>query len=335
MASLDVFNNDIFGLTSLSAAIDKLPYKPGFLGAMGLFRRQPIRTTSAFIEERHGRLSLVQSSARGTQRNPSERPKRQGRSFQVPHLPQFGAVMADDVQGIRAFGAETEMEAVAQVVNDVLQDHRDNLETTIEYHRMGAIKGDVLDADGSTIYNWFDEFGITEKVVAFDDMTDEDEIKLKAAEVIRHIRDALGADTFDVIHAVCGDEFFDALTSSASAKQAFDRWQEGRFFREQQLDTGFPYAGIMWHNYRGKIGDVDFTDPWESRFFPSGTRDAFLEVLAPADFIETVNTMGMPYYAKQERMKFDKGIEIHTQSNPLLVCTRPAILVKGTTPEQS
>ncbi len=29
-------------------------------------------------------------------------------------------------------------------------------------------------------------------------------------------------------------------------------------------------------------------------------------------------------------MKFDKGIEIHTESNPLPLCKRPALLAKGT-----
>ena len=51
--------------------------------------------------------------------------------------------------------------------------------------------------------------------------------------------------------------------------------------------------------------------------------------IAPGDFIETVNTRGIKIYAKQERMKFDKGIELHTQSNVLYMCTRPAALVRG------
>jgi hypothetical protein len=33
---------------------------------------------------------------------------------------------------------------------------------------MGALKGVILDADGSVIYDLFDEFGITPAVIGFD-----------------------------------------------------------------------------------------------------------------------------------------------------------------------
>lgn len=329
MALLDIFNSDFFGVESLTEAINKMPYQPTRLGQLGLFTRRPITTTSAVIEERHGELTLLATAARGTVTNATSTPQRKGRSFRVPHIPQFGAVMAEDVQNVRAFGTESQLEAVSQVVNDRLENMRQDHEVTAEWHRIGAIKGQVLDADGSSvIYDWFDEFDIVEKEVDFD-FADADEAKLRSAEVYRHIRDSLGATTFQGVHALCGDAFFDALTSSVAARQAFDRWQEGRFFREQQIEQAFPYVGIMWENYRGKIGSQDFIEPDECRFFPTGTRQIFLEINAPADFVETVNTPGLPFYAKQERMDFDKGIKLHSQSNPLMICTRPGVLVKG------
>ena len=50
--------------------------------------------------------------------------------------------------------------------------------------------------------------------------------------------------------------------------------------------------------------------------------------MAPADFNETVNTLGQLLYAKQEPRKFERGTDLHTQSNPLPMCHRPALLVK-------
>ncbi|HNN17418.1 MAG TPA: major capsid protein, partial [Giesbergeria sp.] len=37
-----------------------------------------------------------------------------------------------------------------------------------------------------------------------------------------------------------------------------------------------------------------------------------------------------PLYAKQEPRKFDRGTDLHTQSNPLPMCHRPGVLVKLT-----
>ena len=66
-------------------------------------------------------------------------------------------------------------------------------------------------------------------------------------------------------------------------------------------------------------------------FFPVGTQDSLVEYVAPADFIETVNTMGLPLYAKQAvDEKYQRFVSIHTQSNHLPLCHRPALLVKGT-----
>ena len=53
-------------------------------------------------------------------------------------------------------------------------------------------------------------------------------------------------------------------------------------------------------------------------------------IYAPADYIETVNTVGLPFYAKQQLMDFDKGVEIETQSNPLCINTRPRTVIRIT-----
>ena len=50
--------------------------------------------------------------------------------------------------------------------------------------------------------------------------------------------------------------------------------------------------------------------------------------MPPADFNEAVGTVGQEYYAKQEPRKFGRGVDIHTQSNPLPLCMRPEVLVE-------
>jgi hypothetical protein len=57
----------------------------------------------------------------------------------------------------------------------------------------------------------------------------------------------------------------------------------------------------------------------------------FRTVYAPADYIETVNTIGLPRYAKQYPMPNDKGISLEMQMNALNYCTRPRVLIKGKT----
>ena len=56
----------------------------------------------------------------------------------------------------------------------------------------------------------------------------------------------------------------------------------------------------------------------------------FTTYYAPADYTETVNTNGLPYYARQMLMDYNKGVEMEFQSNPLCINTRPNAVIKLT-----
>jgi hypothetical protein len=56
----------------------------------------------------------------------------------------------------------------------------------------------------------------------------------------------------------------------------------------------------------------------------------FRQYNAPADFVETANTIGLPRYAKQAvDQQFARWVMLHVQSNPLPICTRPRVLIRG------
>ena len=65
MPTLDIFSNSAFSLTSLTDAINKVPFVPGRLGQLGIFDESGVSTTSVMIEEREGSLSLIETSPRG------------------------------------------------------------------------------------------------------------------------------------------------------------------------------------------------------------------------------------------------------------------------------
>jgi hypothetical protein len=136
------------------------------------------------------------------------------------------------------------------------------------------------------------------------------------------------------IHALVSPEFFDALNSHAKVKEAYERWEDGAALRND-MRAGFTFAGITFEEYSGQATDPTgtvrrFIAAGEAHCFPLGTLDTFATYFAPADFNETVNTLGKPMYAKQEPRRFDRGTDLHTQSNPLPMCHRPAVLVKLT-----
>lgn len=331
MVMLDVFKADAFSVNSLADAVDLLPYVPSRLEELGLFRPKPVTTTSVMVEEREGNISLVPVSARGTRGTTEKKRKRNVRSFAIQHLNQHDQLLADDVQNVRAFGKETDLELASAAVNDKLEILKQNLNATKEFHRIGAINGVLLDADGTTvIFDYFDEFGIVETSVNFDFANANANLKQTCVELARIMRNKLGGTPYQGIHAICGDAWFDALVSHPSVERAYERWLDGQFLRTSQLRTGFEFGEITFENYRGQVGDVTYMPTETARFFPVGTPGLFSVAYAPADYMETVNTRGRQFYAKQERLPFDTGVLLELQSNPLFYPTRPGCLLKGT-----
>ncbi|MCB1718608.1 MAG: major capsid protein, partial [Candidatus Competibacteraceae bacterium] len=68
----------------------------------------------------------------------------------------------------------------------------------------------------------------------------------------------------------------------------------------------------------------------EAYVVPRNVPGLFITRFAPADYMETVNTMGLPIYSKSEPMKMNRGIEMEAQSNPIHLCTRPNAVIKLT-----
>ncbi|CAK0769506.1 hypothetical protein CCP4SC76_5190001 [Gammaproteobacteria bacterium] len=161
------FDNPAFSMASLTAAINIIPNRYGRLEALNLFPTKPVRTRQVLVEEYRGVLNLLPTMPPGAPGTVGTRGKRKVRSFVIPHIPHDDVVLPEEVQGLRGFGSETELESLSDVMARHLETMRNKHAITLEHLRMGALKGVILDADGSVLYNLFNEFEITPKVITF------------------------------------------------------------------------------------------------------------------------------------------------------------------------
>jgi len=328
------FDNPGFSMASLTAAINLLPNRYGRLEQLGLFPARPVRTRQIVVEERNGALNLLPTQTVGGPATLNIRDKRKLRSFVVPHVPLDDVVLPEEVQGVRAFGLETEMESVASVLSYHLQSMRNKHAITLEQLRMGALKGVILDADGSVLHNLYADFEIPAKTVNFALNVDTTNVRNKCVEIIGHIEENLRGEFMTGVRCLCSPEFFEKLVGHAKVEKAYENYAQGAMLRDD-VRTGFAFGGVVFEEYRGQASNVAgsvvrFIAAGEAHCFPLGTIDTFGTYFAPADFNETVNTLGEPIYAKQEPRKFERGTDLHTQSNPLPMCHRPGVLVKLT-----
>lgn len=335
---LDIFNDDAFGVVSLTDAINKIKFVPGRIGEMGLFATTSIATTSVAIEERDGILVLVSPTPRGGTGQTVDKSKRTLRNLGVPHFEINDAVMAEEVQGVRAWGSESAVEMVQDKVTERFTSHSQSMAATEEYASLGAVKGIVTYADSTTL-NLFTMFGVSQEAEVDFDLDAATPasgvLRKKCATVGRLVADNLGGLPFTGLHAFCGNAFFDDLIAHAEVRATYTGWPEAKILREGYVSpngkvySAFEFGGIVWENYRGAVGNTTFLATDKAHIFPTGVPGLFREVFAPADYIETVNTNGQRLYAKQYPMPNGKGVHLDVQMNALSYCTRPKTLMLG------
>ncbi len=342
MPSLNVFEQDAFGVTSLTDAINAVPFTPGLAGQAIQWNERGVSTTSIMIEQVDGTLKLLNPTPRGGSGETKAKDKRTVRSLLVPHYQHDDAINADEVQGVRAFGSETEVQSVQGLVNQRLAEAVSSvLDPTLEYQRVGAVKGIILNADGSTLYNLFTEFGVSQvSEIDFDldGASDTGAVRGVCGDAVIAAHDELGGlPSSGMLGAFCGKNFFKSLLANIEVRNSYKGTPMAQVLREgyilpngQKMYGAFEFGGIVFMAYRGKNGSTPFIADDSVHMFPLGVPNLFRTVYAPADYVETVNTLGLPRYAKQWMSQNGKRIEMESQSNALSYCTRPRVLLQGT-----
>jgi hypothetical protein len=338
---LDVFNSDAFSFTSLVQSINKQPFIPGRIGQLGVFKEQPVNTTTVAFEEQYGMLSLVDPTPRGGPGQTRTKNPRKARIIKVPHYELDDNVLAEEVQNVREFGQNMGMRTMETLLANRMGIFTTQLDATLEYQRICALKGIVVDSAGNTLYNLFTEFNVPQPTaINFVLSASTTNLRQVAANVKRTVLRNLGGTTVGGVYALCGDSFWDALITHPKVEQTY-LYQEGKRVRDGIAYESFEYAGVIWENYRGYVAPIDggaddgsnatpFIATGTCQFFPTGAPGLFWTYFAPADYQETVNTLGLPRYAKSIPSDNGKSTRLEIQTNPLSVCLRPRALIQGT-----
>lgn len=333
---LNVFEDDAFSVVNMTARINDEPFIPGRAGAVINWEEDNITTTSIGIEiDATGSLNIVDPTPRG---GPGWTVKKEGPSMKllkVPHYQIDDGVMADEVLGRRVFGGgNNDLMTVQALVDKRMSQHvRLRMDPTLEYQRMGALRGKILNGNGSTLYDLFVEFGVTEEAPINFDLNNVSPamgaLRQVATDVGRLMAQKMQGLPFTGIHAFVGDEFYDKLVNSPEVRETYLAQQDGAEMRRAHFYDTFAFGQIVFENYRGQIGDSRWIADDEARFFPVGTPGFWRTVYAPADYVETVNTPGLPRYSKQWPMHNGKGVHMEVQMNPLNFPLRPGALLTG------
>ncbi len=342
MNILDLFSDAAFSSTSLTRAINIVPNDYGRIRELGLFNSEPITTTTVAVSFENGTLNLLPTRERGAPSSLGMPEKRNVRPFTAFHIPHDDFVRADDVQNILSRTAEGGvMDSVADLVNRKQITMRRKHAITLEHMRMGALRGEILDSDGSSLLNLFNAFGVTQKSIDFVLGTGGTDVGAKIDELTAYMEDNLMGETMSGVHVLASPEWFAKLIGHAKVVDAWKYYDGAYNPLRSDVRKRFVHRSVTFEEHRGSAtylqedgtyGTRRFIPANEAIAIPLGTTDTFTTYWAPADFIDTVNTMGEEIYVRQVvDPEFQRWVKIHSQSNPLPLVKRPSLLVRLTT----
>lgn len=331
MATLDIFNNDAFRLSALTQVIIDIPEVPTLIGDMGLFKESGMTGVVAMIERKGAELKLVPTSPRGGVPEPVHTKGRKLIPVAAVHMSESWNVQADEILGIRAFGTEDETVPITALVRERMGVAKAQMDLTHEYHRVGAIKGQVMDANGTDVlYDMYDIFGMTKQTLNTDitNAASTTDPKATSLKIKRMIQAKLGGRTMTGVQALVAEDYFDKLVGHDKMKKAWELWNNGQYLRQQQNEDDFEFAGVRYRVYSGGTSAGDFIPSGKGYAYPLGVPGMFQTHYAPAPFTDTVGSMGLPYYARQKENDWKTAIEGLAVSCPMYLNILPEAVIE-------
>jgi len=335
MPMLDIFGSSAFNTRALTGAINLLANKHLKLAQMGLFTTRSARHNLIAVERKTQSLKVLPTVEWGGPPTKGGVRTRELISLAIPHIPVEDRIRAADVQGIRAFGSESELEQVQDLVNEKLIDLNDALDITEEYMRWGCLNGSVIDGGGTTILNLFTAMDITQEEQDFALSNSATNVEKAVVDLKRYYEANAKGVMVNGLHVFCSDGWWDAFKANAKVEKIYNVYANLGQVIGVDYRTRFVAWGVTFENVSGSWTNMAGTTVYqvpanEAIAIPIGP-PIFETHYAPAGFMETVNTPGLPRYAKRAQdPKYDEYVDILAETNPLPFCTRPDLIVSLT-----
>lgn len=323
-----LLTND-FAFSTLVEGVNAAPVSLGPVAASGLFDDRPGTSTDIAIELIDNNLTLVKSSLRG---GPGDLHPATGRELvklKAPHLRTSSTMLADAWQNRTGFNQGGAPANVLQERDRILREHRMRLEGTLDYYKARALAGEIRDADGSLMVDLLSEFGVSQLTVDCDLDVPATVVVNKIIAARRLAEAELGMAYAKSWVAFADAGYMDALRAHPSVAAAVEGWAAAAILLVDHRAGDLVIGGVRFVEVPNRAGRT-YIDAGTAVLCPEGVPDLFVCQFAPADYVESVNEMALPFYAKAHELPFNRGLILESQTNPVPIVSRPRAVIKLT-----
>jgi hypothetical protein len=333
--------------------INRMPIQYGQIMNSGLFQFRGAFTEVVGVDVTNSQSGLIPTSPWCCDNAVTQSPEnREIRTVVIPRTKLEDAIWACDISGARADGLtgyDQGLQSVAQERSKKLLRMRYNFDTTFEYRMLGALRGQVLEADGTKVLlDIYKMFGVTQETVDVHVASDSTTIIEELRKAITASR--IGARSFTPVgyRMYVGTGLFNALIANKDIKDIWKRCcdvsasiLQGAFAQPGGSFTLFPGLEIVEYvgtqacftpsgEPVGYIGDMEgFLIPIPPRGFE------MYEILgAPPKTINLVNTMARNQIYMWEKPICERdendpdGIKMMGESNTLPIVKHPQAIIR-------
>lgn len=331
------FSNN-FEVQDFTQELGMIPNIRTPLSDLGIFRAEPISTTSVTFEQTFGTLGLINDVYRGGNVLANQDETRKLHTYAVPYHKVIDYITGADIQGKRMYGSADMAETEAAVLERKMTRLKRSALMTEEYAKFYTLtQGKIWSPSGTVAHSsFYTDFGVTRLEVDFNLDSATTDVLGAIESVIAHIQDnALSGDVYSGVVGLCSPEFFQALITHAKVQAAYQYYSStqeplrNRLGGNTTLYREFNYGGVLFREIRDAVNGNRFIPANDVYFVPMNTGDSFVTYVAPSNKMGFANTMGEPQYLFVYNDPKGEKKEIELEFSHVHLMRRPQVVVRG------
>lgn len=337
----------------VSNLVNDMPIMYGQITAMNMFRFKGAFTNTVAIDRTDYTPGIIPASPWCCDNKVTQgSPVRNMYPVTIPHTHIEDAMWACDISGVRAerTGLTVDYASVAEERAKVMMRMRMNLDITMEYRLLSALKGQVMDADGTNVLlDIYNLFGATQQTVNIPLNTQGTDVLGAFREAMRVSR--IGARSFMPLgwKVIAGKNFFDKLARHDDLKELWKRCCEvqARTLADMNTPVNFSFnflPNLSVEEYvstaanNPKTGaQMEFLGDDEAIMFPmvAAGFEMYELLAAPPQTLNYVNTRASQLIYMWEKLLCERGddgdaegISMLAEANYLPIVKHPAAIIR-------
>lgn len=333
--------------TDLTQEVNRIPNQYGLINALGIAPFESKMSKLVRIEIKDGVIYVLAAKERGAPGDIGPDETEGGVILEIPHFPHLERIVVGDIDGLlEVVNGQITPRSLDRELTRKLVAIRRHHTITLEYIRLGMLRGLIKDGLGRELYNLYDVFDISKKVVDFKLGTAATDVRAKCEEVVDHSMTHLKGETTSGVQSVVSPTWFNKLISHENVEKF---WLQAQNSTEHRQLNRLPIAGnwgrafefgdIVFREYKGglpvKASDGTITteaniEAGKGHAYPAGTQNMMRTYEAPVHHIQMANEAPEEdlIYISQKELDHGEGFELKSQSNRLAVCKQPECIVE-------